>query len=56
MPETTTKLTFAEVTRQVADEWAAEGKLPVPPDTEVLEDDSEFWDEVQKRYDAQEGL
>lgn len=56
MPDTTTKLTLTEVTRQVADEWAQEGKLPVPPDTETLESDDAFWAEVQRRYDGQEGL
>jgi hypothetical protein len=52
----TTKLTLAEVTRQVADEWAADGKLSVPPDPDSVKDDDAFWDEVQRRFDQQEGL
>lgn len=49
---TETKLSLAQVTRQVADEWAAEGKLTVPPDTDETDEDA-FWTEVQKRYDEQ---
>lgn len=49
---TTMKLTLAEITRQVADEWAAENKLTVPPDQDETEEHG-FWDEVQRRYDAQ---
>jgi hypothetical protein len=47
-----TKLSLAQVTRQVAAEWAAEGKLTVPPDTDETDEDS-FWNEVQRRYDEQ---
>lgn len=48
------KLTFGEVTWQVADEWRAEGKrLTVPPDTPDDTDEHAFWDEVERRYNEQ---
>lgn len=49
---TTTRLTLAQVTRQVAEEYAAEGKLTVPPDKDET-DEHGFWDEVQRRFDEQ---
>ncbi len=45
-------LTLGEMTRQVADEWAADGKLTVPPDADDM-DENAFWDEVRRRYDGQ---
>lgn len=46
------KLSLTEITRQVADEWAKQSKLTVPPDSDKT-DEGAFWTEVQRRYDAQ---
>lgn len=45
-------LTLGEVTRQVADEWRADGKLTVPPDADDTDEDA-FWVEVRCRHDGQ---
>jgi hypothetical protein len=45
-------LTLGEVTRQVAAEWMADGKLTVPPDADDTDEDA-FWDAVRRRYDGQ---
>jgi hypothetical protein len=52
MPQT--KLSLSQITRQVADEWAADGKLTVPPDADSTDEDA-FWTEVQRRFDEQDG-
>jgi hypothetical protein len=53
MTEPRTNLTLAEITREVAEERG----VPVPPDTDTMtpEDEHSFWDEVQSRFDAQDG-
>jgi hypothetical protein len=50
--------TLAEITAQLAQEWREQGKaLPVPPDTDTMtpEAESQFWDEVERRHEAQAG-
>lgn len=54
---TTTRLTLAQVTQQVAEEWKADGKpLALPPDSTPDGSEDAFWDEVQRRFDAQDGV
>jgi hypothetical protein len=51
-PVSTHRLT--EVVRVVAEEWARDGRLHVPPDDCSKDDDLAFWNEVERRLAAEE--
>lgn len=45
---------LSEITAEVADEWRKDGRMTVPPDTPAVgEDEVAFWDEVERRFNAQ---
>ena len=45
--------TVAQIAGEVAREWAAEGRIAVPPAVDTPEDDLAFWDEVERRAEAE---
>jgi hypothetical protein len=45
---------LTRITREVADEWTADGRMHLPPDDTSGDDDLAFWAEVDRRMALEE--